>query len=238
MRNLYVPAKVRRKPKGDTMKYCSNCGTPCEDDERFCHNCGARLAVTEESASPDTSETRETSENTENRETEAKTAANAVIADAPGPDSGSEQDFQQNWNDNSQNQGNFQTNGTPSRHPEIKQRSIVLAIVFSIITCGIYSIYWMIVLNDDINSAANDPEATSGIMVFLFSLITCGIYGIYWNYKMGEKVDKIKNDPNGSSKFLFLILSICGLSIVSFAMMQDTLNRFANGEYNNTIDMR
>ena len=30
-----------------------------------------------------------------------------------------------------------------------KERSIVLCIIFTIITCGIYGIYWMIVLNDD-----------------------------------------------------------------------------------------
>ena len=62
---------------------------------------------------------------------------------------------------------------------------------FSFLTCGIYSIYWMIKLNDEVNQLAGEPQATSGGMVFLFSLITCGIYGIYWAYKMGERCDRI-----------------------------------------------
>ena len=67
-------------------------------------------------------------------------------------------------------------------------RNLVLAIVFSFLTCGIYSIYWMIKLNDEVNQLAGEPQATSGGMVFLFSLITCGIYGIYWAYKMENAV--------------------------------------------------
>jgi len=47
-------------------------------------------------------------------------------------------------------------------------RNLVLAIVFSFLTCGIYSIYWMIKLNDEVNQLAGEPQATSGGMVFLF----------------------------------------------------------------------
>ena len=73
-----------------------------------------------------------------------------------------------------------------------KERSIVLCIIFTIITCGIYGIYWMIVLNDDMLDALEE-EGTSGGMVFLFSLITCGIYGLYWIYQMGKRVDRLND---------------------------------------------
>lgn len=84
----------------------------------------------------------------------------------------------------------------------------------------------MIKLNNEINAACGDYEAPSGGMVFLFSLITCGLYGYYWMYKMGEKCDRIKKN-DGKSGILYLFLNICLLGIVSYALMQDTLNEIA-----------
>ena len=103
-------------------------------------------------------------------------------------------------------------------------RNLVLAIVFSFLTCGIYSIYWMIKLNDEVNQLAGERQATSGGMVFLFSLITCGIYGIYWAYKMGERCDRIRG-IQGNSSILYLVLSILGLDIVYFCLLQDMINK-------------
>lgn len=106
----------------------------------------------------------------------------------------------------------------------IKERNLVLGIIFSIITCGIYGIYWIYEVNNDVNTLANEPGATSGGYVILFSLITCGIYGIYWAYKMGERCDRIKGAGNGSTNILYLVLAIFGLQIVNLALIQDTIN--------------
>ena len=103
-------------------------------------------------------------------------------------------------------------------------RNIVLCIVLTIVTCGIYGIYWMICLNNEINQLAGEPEATSGGMVFLLTIVTCGIYGFFWAFKMGERVDKIKG-VTGSSNIIFLILQICALGIVNYCLMQDTINK-------------
>lgn len=107
---------------------------------------------------------------------------------------------------------------------QITARNIALCIVFSLITCGIYGIYWLIKINDEVNLLAGEPYATSGGMVFLFSLITCGIYGLYWQFKMGERCDKIRG-INGSSNVLYLVLGIVGFSIISMCLMQDTVNK-------------
>ena len=64
-------------------------------------------------------------------------------------------------------------------------RSIPLAIVLTIITCGIYELYWIVKVNDEVNQLAGDRQATTGGMVLLFIIITCGIYGLYWYYMMG-----------------------------------------------------
>lgn len=106
----------------------------------------------------------------------------------------------------------------------IVRRSIPLAIIFTIITCGIYGIYWMIKLNDEVNYLSGETQATSGVVVFLLGIVTCGIYLFYWLYKMGERCDRIKG-MNSSSGILYLILGLLGLSIVSYCLMQDTINK-------------
>lgn len=77
------------------------------------------------------------------------------------------------------------------------QRSVPLCIVLTIITCGIYGLYWMVCLTDD-STEVTGMGNTSGGMALVFSLITCGIYSIYWAYKMGEKLDMARA-PAGCS---------------------------------------
>lgn len=106
----------------------------------------------------------------------------------------------------------------------IKRRNLFLCILFSIITCGIYAIYWFVVLTNDTNKLAQSKTAGGGL-AFLFTIITCGIYGLYWYYKMGEKVDYLNNIRGGNAGVLYLILGIFGLGIVNMCLIQDTINK-------------
>ena len=108
----------------------------------------------------------------------------------------------------------------------MKNRSIALWIILSIVTCGIMGIVWFVMLNNDMNALTpDDGYQTSGGMAVLFTLLTCGIYSIYWNYRMGQKMDKLKN--GGSHAVLFLLLSIFGLGIVNYCIMQSAINEQA-----------
>ena len=111
----------------------------------------------------------------------------------------------------------------------VQQRNIALCIVFSIITCGIYGIYWFICLTNDTNDISGTADGTSGGMAFLFTLITCGIYSFYWMYKQGEKLDAAKAQrgmgTGSNSGILYLVLSLFGLGIISYALMQDSINK-------------
>ncbi|MBQ6696687.1 MAG: DUF4234 domain-containing protein [Lachnospiraceae bacterium] len=111
----------------------------------------------------------------------------------------------------------------------IQQRSVATCIILSFVTCGIYMIYWFICLNNDANTVSGD-FGTSGGMALLLTFVTCGIYGIYWMYKQGEKIDNAKRARGMASDntgIIYLVLSICGLGIVSYALMQDSLNKLA-----------
>ena len=110
----------------------------------------------------------------------------------------------------------------------ITKREVVTAIIFTVITCGIYGIYWFVKLNDEINILCADTSDTSGGTAFLYNLITCGIYGIYWSYKMGNKLDNYmaaRGEMTSSRGVAYLLLSIFGLSIVTYALMQDSINK-------------
>jgi len=110
----------------------------------------------------------------------------------------------------------------------MKKRSILVCVLLSLVTCGLYDIYWMIVMNNELNEATNKQNATSGAVAFLFSLITCGIYSLYWFYKMGENVDIIRTRagiPSANHGILYLIIGLFGFGIVNFCLMQDTLNK-------------
>ncbi len=112
----------------------------------------------------------------------------------------------------------------------IQNRNLAMYIVLSIVTCGLFGIYWFIVVTDDVKSIVNDNQTPSGV-AFLLTLVTCGIYGFFWAYKMGEKIDYMKSMngmPSGNSSILFLILQIFGLQIVNLALIQDSVNKFVD----------
>ena len=63
-----------------------------------------------------------------------------------------------------------------------ENRSIALYIVLTIITCGIFGLYWLVVLNNDVNTVSREQNPMSGGVVVLLTIVTCGIYGYYWSY--------------------------------------------------------
>ena len=106
----------------------------------------------------------------------------------------------------------------------VEKRELVKAIILSLVTCGIYGIYWFVKLTNDMNEMTGRKNDTSGGVSYLLSLITCGIYGFYWAYKMGEKADELSGKES-SNKIIYLVLQIFGLGIVVYALAQDTINK-------------
>ena len=108
----------------------------------------------------------------------------------------------------------------------IQKRNVITCFLLSIITCGLYGIYWMIVLTDDINYMENE-QATSGVVSVILTIITCGIYYFYWSYKMGEKMARIRYKEGirqQNNSILYLILSLFGYSGINNILIQSELN--------------
>lgn len=107
----------------------------------------------------------------------------------------------------------------------VTKRDLVLAIILSIVTCGIYGIYWMVCITNDLNELSGE-QAASGAMLVVLYLVTCGIYGYYWAYKCGERLDLIKQNrglQSSNSGVLYLIVFLF-VPIVVYALVQNEIN--------------
>ncbi len=184
---------------------CKKCGTQVDDHAKFCPVCGEAL-------------------HSENFGGEPPKAPNPPRPDYNGQNAGSGYQY------GGGQYGGQRPTGGRYRAP-ITSRSIPMAIVLSIITCGIYGIYWLYCLVNDLNTASGRENDTSGGMVILFSIITCGIYSLVWNYSAGAKVGDIQEfdgrPRDGYLGVLYLLLSLFGFSIVNMALIQNELNKVA-----------
>ena len=117
--------------------------------------------------------------------------------------------------------------GAPSM---IQKRSIATCIILSLVTCGIYGIFWFITLTDDAKALSHDSVGASGGTAFLYTLITCGIYGWYWAYQQGSRIDAARTSKGlapSNQGAIYLILCVLGLGIISYALMQNEINNLA-----------
>jgi len=111
----------------------------------------------------------------------------------------------------------------------VQQRSIGLAIVLTLITCGIYGIYWFIVLTNDLGKLSGDTSFTGG-KHFLLTLVTCGIWSFIWAYQAGKLVEQAQRQhgmPSSDNSILYLVLTLFGLGIVAYALVQADVNKMA-----------
>ncbi|MFA5794464.1 MAG: DUF4234 domain-containing protein [Candidatus Brocadiia bacterium] len=98
----------------------------------------------------------------------------------------------------------------------VKHRNVVLVYIFSIITFGIYYLYWVVSTKNEINRlGAKIPTAW---------LIIVPIANIYWAYKYCEGfAQNVKKDNNALLWFILYII----VSIVMPAIIQSELNKLA-----------
>jgi UDP-N-acetylmuramyl pentapeptide phosphotransferase/UDP-N-acetylglucosamine-1-phosphate transferase len=98
----------------------------------------------------------------------------------------------------------------------VKKRNIFLVYLFSIITLGIYAIYWAVSTKNEINSL--------GAQIPTGWLLIIPIANLYWIYKYSEGfAQKVKKDNNTILWFILYIL----VGIIMPAIVQSELNKLA-----------
>lgn len=200
--------------------FCGNCGTQIPDNSQFCPNCGASTGAP------------------------AGNAASQGQWQQPAQPA-----YQQPYQAQGQYYGQAAMQQPPQAYansrPLKDDRSLALYIVLSIVTCGIYSWWFIHSMAEDLNVACEgDGEETPGLAQYiLLSLITCGIYNIWWIYKVGNRLSAnaprygMRFQENGTTLLMWYIvgLLVCGIgSFVAIYMMIKNMNQIARA-YNSMV---
>lgn len=146
--------------------YCEKCGAELNDEIKFCKKCGAQVKRNEiEDNKP---EENQMNNNEMPDASYGKDACNVTV------DQGEKNIIKTEFKEN---------------------RNALIIMLLSILTCGIYSVYYYSTVIRDVNYICEeDGKTTPGVVKFiLLSMITAGIYGIYWNYKVCMRTENYQN---------------------------------------------
>lgn len=127
---------------------------------------------------------------------------------------------------------------TGTKYQMTTNRGIFKYIIFSLLTCGIYGLWFIYSMARDVNElCSDDGEKTGGLIAFiLLSFITCGIYSIVWQYKMANRLAEnaprygLNFQENGTTVLLWILLGwlICGLGpLFAINILIKNTNRLA-----------
>lgn len=115
----------------------------------------------------------------------------------------------------------------------VNEKSIGLCVVLSIVTCGIYGIYWLYTIAHDLNDLCESQNQEKGAepgLVVVLGIVTCGIYSLYYLWKAGKMVASLTRSngqhPSDDS-IVLMVLSLLQLSLVSYCILQSHINGFA-----------
>ena len=106
-------------------------------------------------------------------------------------------------------------------------RSPASVIVLSVVTCGIYYLYWIYKTETELKfflgEAANDVQPGLDILLS----IICVPYQVYIFYRFGSLIKKSQEQiymPGEDNSILYLLLSLFGFVFISSAIVQSNLN--------------
>ena len=121
-------------------------------------------------------------------------------------------------------------------------RSLLIYILLSLVTCGIYSWYFLYTIARDVNVAcAGDGKQTAGLLkLILLSILTCGFYSWFWYYSLGNRLAEnaprygLRFQENGTTVLLWMLLGsiLCGVGFfVAWHILIKNVNTIC-GAYN------
>ena len=107
-------------------------------------------------------------------------------------------------------------------------QSIAVGLILTIITCGLYDLYWNAKQMKTINGLLEREELFFWTWLFI-SILTCGIFHLYYEYKMGlalmEVQEKYGVRVDEHLHIISLFLSLFGFSFVVDAIHQNEINK-------------
>lgn len=107
-----------------------------------------------------------------------------------------------------------------------EKRDPMMVVLFTLLTCGIYGIFWWYTTINEVKNALGREDINPGMEILLV-FVTCGIYGFYLYYKYPQLMLEMQDRagrPRNDITMMSLLLAIFGLAIISIPIMQSELN--------------
>lgn len=107
----------------------------------------------------------------------------------------------------------------------IRVKNVALCVFLSIITIGIYQLYWIFCVADSIkNMEGREGSAVAEVICFIIPF-----YGLYWYYSRAKRMYKATENsgaPIDDNSVPCLLIAIFFFGVVSVAIMQSSLNQY------------
>lgn len=113
-----------------------------------------------------------------------------------------------------------------------KRRGPVMVLLLSLLTCGLYYLYWVYVTSSEIQEYTGERDIPP-IVELLLTLFTGGLYLFYWDWKTAKQIARMQSRLGlnvTDNSLLYLIFNILGagpiygLGIVNLVIQQIHLN--------------
>lgn len=111
--------------------------------------------------------------------------------------------------------------------PALTKRSVATVVILTIVTCGIYGIYWYWVAIHELDAAGKSSNIDPTIQFILMFLPYVG--SIMFGMNADANINSIKQQrgiPTEDNKVLWIVLFII-IPVVGIGLVQDSINKLA-----------
>ncbi len=119
---------------------------------------------------------------------------------------------------------------------EIEPRSPAVVLLASILTCGLYQVYWYYRMYEELEAlTGSTPTGNTYLLDLLLVVITCTLYGVWVDYKLSMQLVEAMRErglqPPQDNPTMVVLLDVAAYvtgwltNLVSTAVHQDLLNR-------------
>ena len=123
-----------------------------------------------------------------------------------------------------------------NQDPQVGERSehfanVALYLVFTILSCGLFNLYWNYRQMDACNELLGRDEFNF-VLWLILSFITCGLYHLYYQYKMGSALNEIQRKYrmpiSEGLPALSVLAAFFGFGVVADCIHQVEINKIVS----------
>lgn len=90
-------------------------------------------------------------------------------------------------------------------------------LVLTFLTCGLFGIYWLYRMNEDLKRLRGESATAEGGRLVLYTILSCGLYTVYWLYVNSDVLGQLREEqglePDGASKESYIISTILAVVV-------------------------